>query len=169
MKFHKVFFGVVLILLISPNSLTACDCDMQSVPVAYNEAQTVVLGTVISIEQKITVLSPDVRDSIQNLRQQKFFSDTVHYTVYTFRIDRKMKADYVQDTMQIIVGPMRSNCDLNFEMDHSYVLYAVDISWKREIFPADENIPYFFTSMCMRTTEDVELEMKLLKSHGYWN
>ncbi len=167
MKFHIVFFGVVLISLISSNSLTACDCGMQSVPVAYNEAQTVVLGTVISIEEKITVMSPDVRDSIQKLRQQKFFSDTVHYTVYTFRIDRKIKADYVQDTMQIIVGPMRSNCDFHFEMDHSYVLYAVDISWKRGIFPTDKNIPYFFTSMCMRTTEDVELEMKLLGSYGY--
>jgi len=169
MKIHILFIGVVLVLSISSKSLSACDCDIKSVRVAYNEALTVVLGTVISIEKKITVMSPGVRDSIQNLRQQLFFSDTVQYTVYTFRIDRKIKADYAQDTIQIIVGPLRSDCDLDFKLDHSYVLYADDISWKREIFPAEENIPYFFTTMCMRTTEDVELETSLLKSYGYWN
>lgn len=169
MKSKTLISAICLTFSICSHRLSACDCDLKSVPVAYNEAQTVVLGTVINIVKKTTVMLPELRDSIQNLRQQKFFSDTINYTLYTFHIDRKIKADYISDTIQIIIGPSRSDCDLIFEMNKSYVLYAGDIDWKRIIFPEEENIPYFFTTMCMRTTGNVELEMKLLRSFGFWN
>jgi len=169
MKFHTKYIGVVLALALCSIRLSACDCDMKPVPVAYSEAQTVVLGTVIRIEEKSTVLLSEMRDSIQNMRQQLFFSDTIQYIVYTFRIDRKYKADYEQDTIQIIVGPSRSNCDMVFEMERSYILYAGDIAWKRMIFPEEKHTPYYFTSICMRTTENVELEMKQLNSNGFGN
>jgi hypothetical protein len=155
--------GIVTILLCLYSITSfACDCASISVKEGVNRSDLVVKATVVKIELKEFVLTRTEKDSIEGLLQLKMFNDTISFYEYTFKVEKTFKSTEIQDTIIVRSGSRKSNCDIHFSENTTYLLYASESSMLEEMFlPKSSLFPVFYSSICTRTTANWKKEMKL--------
>jgi hypothetical protein len=155
--------GIVTILLCLYSITSfACDCASISVKEGVNSSDLVVKATVVKIELKQFVLTKTEKDSIEGLLQRKIFNDTINFYEYTFKVEKTLKSTEIQDTIIVRSGSLKSNCDIHFSENTTYLLYASESSMLEEKFlPKSSLFPVFYSSICTRTTANWKKEMRL--------
>jgi hypothetical protein len=116
----------------------------------------------VKIELKEFVLTQTEKDSIEGLLQLKIFNDTMSFYEYTFKVEKTLKSTEINDTIIVRSGSRKSNCDIHFSENTTYLLYASKSSIEEELFyPKSSLFPVFYSSICTRTTANWKKEMRL--------
>ena len=155
---------IIISFLFKTFTSFACDCKSKTVKEEYNNSSLIIKGTVVKIELKYHVLSKLEIDSLERITESKIFNDTINFYEYTFHLESSIKSNNEYETIIVRSGAKKSNCDIHFTENTTYLLYASNGSnYEEYLYPKSSPFPAFYSSICTRTTENWKQEMKMLK------
>lgn len=140
---------LIFLLIISYQNISACTCDYPDVNSAMKYNDAIFLGKVISIEKIEKPVLWTVNDTViipfQNVKliQQKIY-----------------KGRFQTDTITIQTENGTGMCGFPFQIGEQYIIYA---NWTTyNIVKENRKSQYLYTSICTRTTNDINKEIEAI-------
>ncbi len=157
-------YKIIIAFLLNTITSIACDCKSKTIKEEYNNSSLIIKGRVIKTQLKFHILTKSEVDSLEKITESKIFNDTIYFYEYTFRALNSIKSTKNYDTIVIRSGAKKSNCDIHFKDNTTYLLYGSGASeYESFLYPKSSQYAAFYSSICTRTTENWKREMKMLK------
>jgi len=140
---------ILSLVIISYQNISACTCNYPDVKSAMKYNDAIFLGKVIAIEKIEKSIIRTINDTVsipfQNVKliQQKIYKGKFH-----------------MDTIIIQTIDGTGMCGYPFQIGEQYIIYA---NWTTDdIINNNRKSQYLHTSICTRTTNDINKEMKAI-------
>ena len=131
---------LLLVILIKSESLS-CSCNGKAnILKEYNISDVVIVGKVINRREvsfwRDTSFARKSYDFyIKENKEDKSYSDFINQSkwkrtkiAYTILVQENFKGANTSDTLRILTGSDGGDCGYNFQIDHLYLIYAINIT-----------------------------------------